>query len=58
MKEGDRVSMVCQAQGYPEPRLEFFKDGKKIRSNENHIIGRTDSILIVHCVPTIESICT
>ena len=40
--EGERLSMVCQAQGYPEPRLEFFKDGKKIRSNENHIIGRTD----------------
>lgn len=37
---GEAVEMVCQAQGYPEPRIDFYKDGRKIRTNENHVIGR------------------
>ena len=38
-RPGEPVTMVCQAQGYPEPRIDFFKDGRKIRTNENHVIG-------------------
>ena len=38
-RQGEALTMVCQANGYPEPRLEFFKDGKRISSNENHVIG-------------------
>ena len=39
-RTGEKVVMVCQAQGYPEPRVDFFKDGRKIRTNENHVIGK------------------
>ena len=44
---GEKVTMVCQAQGYPEPRIDFFKDGRKIRTNENHVIGRRDFSLAI-----------
>ena len=46
-RTGEKVVMVCQAQGYPEPRIDFFKDGRKIRANENHVIGRTESSLVI-----------
>ena len=47
-RTGEAVVMVCQAQGYPEPRIDFFKDGRKIRTNENHVIGSTESSLVYY----------
>ena len=41
LESGDKVEFVCQVQGYPEPRVEFWLNNKKITSNENFIIGKT-----------------
>ena len=37
---GELVEMVCQVQGYPEPRVEFYRQGRLISCNENNNIGR------------------
>ncbi len=37
--EGDSVILVCKVGGYPEPRLVFYKDDKRLRPNENVSIG-------------------
>ena len=37
---GENVEMLCQVQGYPEPRVEFYKEGRLISCNENNNIGR------------------
>jgi len=35
---GENVEMLCQVQGYPEPRVEFYKEGRLISCNENNNI--------------------
>ena len=37
--EGETVTFVCKVGGNPEPRMVFFKDDKRLRSNENVTIG-------------------
>ena len=39
VKVGDTLEMVCQVQGYPEPRVEFYNNGRKISCNGNCTIG-------------------
>ena len=36
---GEDIALTYQVTGYPEPRLDFFKDGKPIRNNEIYSIG-------------------
>ena len=33
------VTLSYQVTGYPEPRLDFFKDGKPVRNNEIYSTG-------------------
>ena len=40
VKEGHHITFVCTVGGYPQPRLVFYKDEKRIRPNENIRIGR------------------
>ena len=40
IQDGDTVTFVCKVEGNPEPRLLFFKDDKRLRSNENISIGK------------------
>ena len=40
VKEGHHITFVCRVGGYPQPRLVFYKDEKRIRPNENIRIGR------------------
>ena len=40
IQDGDTVTFVCKVEGNPEPRLLFFKDEKRLRSNENISIGK------------------
>ena len=40
VKEGHHITFVCRVGGYPQPRLVFYKDEKRIRPNENIKIGR------------------
>ena len=37
---GEMVEFVCQVQGYPEPRVQFFREGRMIACNENNDIGK------------------
>ena len=37
--EGEAITLVCKVGGYPEPRLVFYKDDKRLRPNENISIG-------------------
>ena len=39
VKDGQPVTFVCRVGGYPQPRLVFYKDDKRIRPNENIRIG-------------------
>ena len=39
IEEGETVTFVCKVGGNPEPRMVFFKDDKRLRSNENVTIG-------------------
>ena len=38
--ENDAISLVCRVGGWPEPRLIFYKDGKRLRPNENVSLGK------------------
>ena len=40
IQEGDTVTFVCKVGGNPEPRLVFYKDNKRLRTNENIFIGK------------------
>ena len=37
---GEQVEMVCQVQGYPEPRVAFYREGHLVSCNENNNIGK------------------
>jgi hypothetical protein len=39
VREGEAITFVCRVGGRPEPRLVFYKNEKRLRSNENVCIG-------------------
>ena len=39
ISQGHNLEMEYQVTGYPEPRLDFFKNGKLLRNNEMYTIG-------------------
>ena len=39
-KEGDDVKMTFKVLGFPEPLLQFYKNGKKLQNNEVFKIGK------------------
>ena len=39
VEEGEAITLVCRVGGCPEPRLVFYKDDKRLRTNENISIG-------------------
>merc|ERR1719464_852276 len=41
--ENDAISLVCRVGGWPEPRLIFYKDGKRLRPNENVSLERDEN---------------
>ena len=38
--EGNEVSFRCKLSGYPQPRVIWYKDGKKLKNCERHKIGK------------------
>lgn len=38
--EGESVIFTCQVAGYPDPRVAFYRNGKKLTSNENVLVGK------------------
>ena len=45
VEAGERLELIVQAQGYPEPRVEFFKNGTKVNCNENYSLGEFELLL-------------
>ena len=39
VRENETISLACRVGGWPEPRLIFYKDGKRLRPNENVSLG-------------------
>ena len=39
VEAGERLELSVQVQGYPEPRVEFFKNGARVNCNENYSLG-------------------
>ncbi len=37
--EGQSVLFTCLVAGYPEPKVDFYRDGKKLKQNERISIG-------------------
>ena len=37
--QGESVTFTCQVAGYPDPRVSFYRNGKKLATNENVLIG-------------------
>ena len=38
--EGNEVSFRCKLSGYPQPRVIWYKDGKKLKNCGQHKIGK------------------
>ena len=36
---GENINRTCKVLGFPEPRLDFYKDGKIIKNNEMFSLG-------------------
>lgn len=39
-KEGEDVKITFKVSGFPEPLLQFYKNGKKLQNNEIFNIGK------------------
>ena len=42
IETGERLELRVQVQGYPEPRVEFFKNGTRVNCNENYSLGELE----------------
>ena len=58
IQDGDTVTFVCKVEGNPEPRLLFFKDDKRLRSNENISIGKKKKWKIIEKKKCLVNFCT
>ena len=38
-EEGKPLVVTCKVEGFPEPRLDFFKEGNLIKNNDNFTVG-------------------
>ena len=38
--EGHEVSFRCKLSGYPQPRVIWYKDGKKLKNSDKYKIGK------------------
>ena len=45
--EGNEVSFRCKLSGYPQPRVIWYKDGKKLKNCGQHKIGKKQVYFIV-----------
>ena len=45
--EGESVTFTCQVAGYPDPRVSFYRNGKKLATNENVLIGKSSTASVV-----------
>ena len=47
--EGNEVKFRCKLSGYPQPRVIWYKDGKKIKNSEQYRIGEFSIIYLFKC---------
>ena len=50
VEAGERLELSVQVQGYPEPRVEFFKNGARVNCNENYSLGESALLSVVPIV--------
>ena len=44
--EGRTVKFRCKIRGYPQPRVLWYKDGKRIFSGDNYLTGELQVITV------------
>ena len=52
--QGDAHTLHCKAEGEPEPKIEWFKDGKAVVSDKSQrvVVLPTGSLFFLHVVHT------
>ena len=39
-EEGEALVAACKVEGFPEPRVDFFKEGNLIKNNDTFTVGK------------------
>lgn len=54
MPHDEALTLHCKAEGEPEPKIEWFKDGKPVVSDKSHrvVALATGSLFFLHVVHT------
>ena len=55
MTYGKQVIFSCMVAGYPEPRVNFYREGKRLRPNERITIGEHNAQRFARIFPSMQS---